>query len=295
MQLLKDIKQYVVDTSHELSVHGFIFLVKRGTSIVERAVWLVCICIGVYGIIKLGTDTWNRYQTNPTVISMDRNKFAWNSSFPSCKSIEMKSFESLRNVLLPTVTVCPEKRIDEEKLTHYVNSHGDLYPNESAKANVRTFLKRLATISFETMGDFPLDIDSGISPDHYLDLMNELKWDFIPEISSGTSNKLQIMRTITEHGICDAVNSRVSYYNTYEYWKANRWDLVKPNITVVVHPFDGEIYAQLTNLSTSYEVFFHGAMEAPDISKQKYLFPETDYTTVEFLALEILTSDEAKR
>lgn len=57
----------------------------------------------------------------------------------------------------------------------------------------------------------------------------------------------------------------------------------------------GEIYAQLTNLSTAYEVFFHGAMEIPDISKQHHSFPETDYTTVEFLALEILTSDEAKK
>lgn len=36
-------------------------------------------------------------------------------------------------------------------------------------------------------------------------------------------------------------------------------------------------------------------MEVPDISKQKYNFPETDYTTVEFLALEILTSDNARR
>lgn len=59
--------------------------------------------------------------------------------------------------------------------------------------------------------------------------------------------------------------------------------------------FLGEIYAQLTNLSTAYDVFFHGAMETPDISKQHHTFPETDYTTLEFLALEILTSDEAKK
>lgn len=72
---------------------------------------------------------------------------------------------------------------------------------------------------------------------------------------------------------------------THEYWRANRWDLVKPNATVVVHPFDGEIYAQLTNLSTSYEVFVHGAMEAPDISKKKLIYPETDYTVYEFPAM----------
>lgn len=51
----------------------------------------------------------------------------------------------------------------------------------------------------------------------------------------------------------------------------------------------------MTNLSTAYSVFFHGAMETADISKQIYRFPKTDYTTVEFLALEIWTSEEAKK
>lgn len=192
------------------------------------------------------------------------------------------------------VTVCSEKRIDVIKLAAYMERTADLYPNETVRENVLYFLKRLATISYENMADFPVDIDPGFGPDNYLDVMDELKWDFVPEISSGTSNKLVMQRTITENGVCDSVNSKVAYYNSYEYWKANRWDTVEPNITVVVHPFDGEIYAQLTNLSTAYEVFFHGAMEAADISKQKYVFPETEYTTVEFLALEILTSDEAK-
>jgi Amiloride-sensitive sodium channel len=76
----------IVDAFHEISVHGFIFTVKRGTHVIERLVWLVCISVGIYGIVKLGLDTWERYQTNPTVISMDRNKFAWNTSFPSRKS-----------------------------------------------------------------------------------------------------------------------------------------------------------------------------------------------------------------
>lgn len=136
----------------------------------------------------------------------------------------------------------------------------EIYPNESAKEKGREFLKRLATLSFDTMDQFPLDIDPGINPDNYLEIMDELKWAFLPEISSGTSNKLHMSRIITENGICDAINSKVAYYNTYEYWKKNRWDLVKSNTTVVVHPFDGEIYAQLTNLSTSYEIFVHGGI-----------------------------------
>lgn len=178
----------------------------------------------------------------------------------------------------------------------YLERNVAKFPNESMVEKVKDFIQKLATISYKSMDTFPLDITSDIiHPDTYLELMSELKWDFIPEISSGTSNKLIMMRTVTENGVCDAVNSKVSYYQSYEYWQKNRWDIVKPNITVVVHPFDGEIYAQLTNLSTSYDVFVHGSMEVPDISRQQHFFPETDYTTVEFLALEILTSEDAKK
>lgn len=129
------------------------------------------------------------------------------------------------------VTVCSEKRIDELKLAAYIEANPKLFPNETAKASARTFIKKLATISFESMGDFPIETDYGLHPDDYLELMSALKWDFVPEISSGTSNKLVMMRTITENGICDAVNSKTAYYNSVEYWKKNRWDLVKPNIT----------------------------------------------------------------
>lgn len=194
------------------------------------------------------------------------------------------------------VTVCSLRRIDDVKLQSYLEKNVALFPNESMVEKAKDFIQKLATISYETMDTFPLDITTEmVNPETYLQLMSDLKWEFVPEISSGTSNKLIMMRTVTENGICDAVNSKVSYYNTVEYWKNNRWDIVKPNITVVVHPFDGEIYAQLTNLSTSYDIFVHGAMEVPDISRQKHFFPETDYTTVEFLALEILTSEDAKK
>lgn len=78
------------------------------------------------------------------------------------------------------------------------------------------------------------------------------------------------------------------------YWKRNRWDIVKPNSTVYVHQLDGEIYAQLINLTSAYEVFFHGAMEVSDVAKQRYSFGAFDYTTVELLGLEAFTSDSAR-
>lgn len=120
MTVLGEIRKTIVDTFHEITVHGFIFLVKRGTHLIERLVWLVCIGIGIYGILSLGLNTWNRYQTNPTVISMDRNKFEWNTSFPTreftVETLIVSRFVKSCIFLVKAVTVCPEKRIDENKL-----------------------------------------------------------------------------------------------------------------------------------------------------------------------------------
>lgn len=84
------------------------------------------------------------------------------------------------------------------------------------------------------------------------------------------------------------------YFTQYSYWKQNRWDIVKPNATITAHPLDGEIYAQIINLSCSYEVFFHGSMEVMDVSQQRYSFGSSNYATVDLLALEILTDENAK-
>jgi len=94
------------------------------------------------------------------------------------------------------VTVCPQKRIDE-KLKAYIDEHPEKFLDESEHAEFREFIIQLATISYDKMDTFPTGNDFGIKPDEYLELMNDLKWDFTPEISSGTSNKLIMMRSIT--------------------------------------------------------------------------------------------------
>jgi acid-sensing ion channel, other len=48
------------------------------------------------------------------------------------------------------------------------------------------------------------------------------------------------------------------------------------------------------SITDLFQVYFHGAREIPEISKQVYTFPKTDYATVELLALEIFSSPESK-
>lgn len=55
------------------------------------------------------------------------------------------------------------------------------------------------------------DIDSN----QYLDLLWNLSFVFKPELNSGSAHKLYLQDTITELGICYAVNSKIAAYNSY--------------------------------------------------------------------------------
>ena len=48
-----------------------------------------------------------------------------------------------------------------------------------------------------------------------MELLYNLSLRFNPDISSGTTHKLHMTETITEIGICYAVNSRLAAYNSF--------------------------------------------------------------------------------
>lgn len=268
-------KAFIIEFLQEASLHGFIYLSKVGLHFVERILWLVFICIAFFGVISLSHRTWERFQTSPVVLSMDRNKLVWNTSFPS-------------------LTVCPHKRLDDNKVDDYLENNKEKFASAEDKEDFRVFIDKLASLSYDNIESLPMNKTFGIASDKYLDTLFQLKWNFEPELSSGTSVKMNIYQTITELGICHSVNTLVAQYNSYEYWSSNDWELLDHEERVTVHPLDGEIYAQIINLSTGYDVYFHSAGDIPNISKQKYTFPETDYTTVELIALETFTTPRAK-
>ncbi|XP_055854119.1 uncharacterized protein LOC129917915 isoform X3 [Episyrphus balteatus] len=178
---------------------------------------------------------------------------------------------------------------------HFVERNNkENFPNAEDKEDFRVFIDKLASLSYDNIESLPMNKTFGISSDKYLDTLFKLKWNFEPELSSGTTVKMNIYQTITELGICHSVNTLVARYNSYEYWTSNDWGLLDHDERVTVHPLDGEIYAQIINLSTAYDVYFHSAGDIPNISKQKYTFPESDYTTVELIALETFTTPRAK-
>lgn len=164
----------------------------------------------------MSSRVWLRYQSSPTVITMDRNKFFWNTTFPS-------------------LTMCPHKKIDDNKLRRYFEYEGMMggftnlkpvpsgcsenpsrFPGEEDRQAFAAFIQQLSNSTFETFNEIPeLNSTYGVEPEDYMELVHNLTLHFSPDLTSGTSYKLYLQETITELGICYAVNSRVAVYNSF--------------------------------------------------------------------------------
>ncbi|KAJ2951863.1 hypothetical protein O0L34_g4106 [Tuta absoluta] len=253
------------------SIHGLNHLVAVGRHFLEILLWLTMVILGVYGSITLSKTTWTRYQSSPTVVSMDRDMFAWNTTFPC-------------------VTICPVTKLDPQKLEEYVQSS-----TEPDKEKLEKFIRSLSNATYENFEDIP-DY-TGIDPEYYMDILLNLTREFRPTLTIGASGiSLKIFPTITEMGLCYAVNSRVAVYNTISYRADNRWDIIEAeslNKTFYVHPLDGEVFAQVINLSTAYDVYIHGPLEMPDISTKHQYSAEDFYMKLYVTALSVYTAPDA--
>ncbi|CAH2105195.1 unnamed protein product [Euphydryas editha] len=264
-------KKYFVNFLETSSIHGLNHLVVTGRHPCEIFMWLMILIMSLFGTVYISRSTWLRYQSSPTVVSMDRDMFAWNTTFPS-------------------VTICPDdSKISPIKLKNYLNDS-----NED-KEKFEEFIHALADANFTTFDTIP--IYDAIDPDKYLELLLNLSSDFNPTLSSGASGiHLQIIPTVTEMGICYSINSKVAVYNSPEYRAKNRWDIVHFNTsTLFVHPLDGEMFAQVMNISTSYKAYIHGPLEVPDISTKHQHSTPNFYMKLYVTALTVYTAPEAAK
>lgn len=112
----------------------------------------------------------------------------------------------------------------------------------------------LASAKYENFESIPQNTD--IPPEDYLKIIKEIEFEFYPSVSnSGTnSHQYNLEQIISEMGICYSFNSKLAVYSSPQYWEQNRRDLVEGNETFFVHPLDGEVFANLVNMSTGFEV-----------------------------------------
>ncbi|KAL4705824.1 hypothetical protein ACJJTC_017801 [Scirpophaga incertulas] len=176
------------------------------------------------------------------------------------------------------------------KLQAYVKSSP-----ETDKENLEAFIRALSNATYENLDQIP-DY-TGIPSDQYMELLTNLTAAFKPTLTIGAAGvMLDIVPTITEMGMCYAINSQVAIYNSPSYREANRWDKVtSQNETFFVHPLDGEVFAQVINISTSYDAFVHGPSEVPDIATKRQHSAKDYYMKLYVTAHTVYTAPDAAK
>lgn len=184
--------QFIANFFSSSSIHGFNHLTTKRRHPIEIILWLLLISIAVSGVVHISKITLDRYRTNPTVISMERDRFAWNTTFPAA-------------------TICPYAKFDEDILEEYIK-----YSTASNKTELREFLIALSHAKYDNLDKIP-HYDA-ITSDEYLPLLLDLHKEFKYAILSSDFDlsRYKLTMVITEMGICYTFNSQLALYKSPE-------------------------------------------------------------------------------
>lgn len=98
----------------------------------------------------------------------------------------------------------------------HCSANPEKFPRATDQAAFRAFVHKLSNATFETFHEVPsLNGTVDIPAEDFMELLHNLTLHFNPDITSGSPHKLHMTETITEIGICYAVNSRVAAYNSF--------------------------------------------------------------------------------
>ncbi|XP_021942802.1 pickpocket protein 28-like isoform X2 [Zootermopsis nevadensis] len=260
------------------SIHGLNHLVAEKRTLLERFVWSSIVVLAIFGSVWVSFDIWRHYDGSPSAISMERNFMDWTTDMPSG-------------------TLCPSDRVDEEKLEAYVDSLKDVEDKEK----VKNFLRMLASATYENFKDMTDIPKNPIKSDEYLkailEIRKDLHYQYFTSDASRDPNSVANVVSVTELGVCYTYNTRVAIYNNPDYWAQNNWSIVPydTNKKLQGHPVTGPMKLNLIAIEGKDVMFYyHSPYDVLDASNTKVSIPEDKIRTVQVKALSTHTTAEAQ-
>lgn len=217
------------------SVHGLNHLAhQKRRHPLETLTWCVFVVASVCAISKLSGLALRRYTENPTVISIERDRFSWNTSFP-------------------TATICPINKLNQTRLDEFIDETKTRNATTNTK-QLKEFLVKLAYASYDSFAELPLY--EGINPVEYMEILMDLALNFRPIVTNSGMSYTQggLQQSVTEMGVCYSFNSQLAVYNSPEYRKNSSWNLLPEEEIFYVNPLDGDVFISLMNMSSGAHV-----------------------------------------
>ncbi|XP_049548324.1 sodium channel protein Nach [Anopheles darlingi] len=272
------------------AVHGLAHLGRPYLHFSEKLLWLGLIVTSLYFSVALSFVSWDRYQTKGTVVAIEKDHYYWNTSMPS-------------------LTICPLKRIYPPLLTKYCNVNG--ITDKADQNELFLFLESLANSSYFNFGNIYHNekVDRLVEmlqlvPENYMKVIYNLTRDLSqlddPELRVRTQSNLEFLRTyqtLTEYGICYTTNSFISSNLTASLLLEGR---AKPldhfYSTRVVRDvrfgnlFDGDITYSFIGFEPPISIFYHSPYETLNIANFQPLTNEAQ--EFETFSFELVSNNE---
>ncbi|CAD7086027.1 unnamed protein product [Hermetia illucens] len=270
-------------------IHGLAYFVKPSIVILERCVWFILEIAAICGCIIISLQSLNRYYHKSTVITLEKDFNIWNTT-------------------LPSMTICPMTRLDEQKYNDYCSARNI---SGQLKTELFQFLESLANSTYENFEDikeFKSIEQMNIDPEDYMMLIYNLTQDLTrtPDIYSRVRNMnnedhIHVEQILTEYGICYLTNSYLSEGLSAQYLitgKGPDVNEVEAEMGIIhrvrhANMFDGEVAYNFIGFKGAISIFIHGPYETMDIARNYgYTTEMIEYNTA---PTELLASDAFRR
>ncbi|KAG5680649.1 hypothetical protein PVAND_010143 [Polypedilum vanderplanki] len=269
------IKNFVSEFLSKSGIHGFFYVGGA-----------------LYVTIMFTLESWHRYLYASTVVAIERDHYYWNTS-------------------VPALTICPMKRLSEDRLDEYVKRKGI---KDDEKQAFVDFIESLANSTYSnfdkiknsTIADAVLQ-RLKIEPKHYLRLIYELTEDLTiksGDIDNKVRNRnnqefIRVTQILTEYGICYSTNNFFTYNLSTAYLLDNKMPIdddfylnVKLNNVRYGNLFDGEVTYSFIGFKTPISIFMHSPYETMSVARSVGYTQEA--FEFETLSIEIITSKETR-
>ncbi|XP_065209884.1 uncharacterized protein LOC135838178 [Planococcus citri] len=279
--------------------------------------WVGVFILSVYGASTLIANSWQRYNSNPTVIAIQKNYREWNITFPAATFCFLDNVDeqSAKNFINRTWGIVPiateeadadygdpeetEETTPDANITTEASSTVDNEAAHIAETNQKykyylTFLKNLANMTYENLNVFEQYVDDDTI--NQLDMKKTIL-EVIRQVNQQSTffNKefknREFLQTLTEMGICYTHGGVVSDYITITGVPHYR-----PNFQLPTCNFLNTLcYSRTEGIPSDVRYYVHSPNEIPDISSSFFKVSGRMDRDTSFTVLETTVSPEINR
>ncbi|XP_059055766.1 sodium channel protein Nach-like [Achroia grisella] len=252
----KKLINYLGSELRSCSTHGLPYIVNTNTHWFEKVIWTASFacCLGLASSLLLSQYT--RYINAPTVMSVEKDYFNWNISYPA-------------------ITICPLEKIDEEDLSTLVNE-----TLESVGEDITLQLRAIVSLSLDSIELLSADVSNHskklIYSNDYMEIITAISKKVNNDsITTNTNWPISMESSMTEMGICHVINSNVAVFDN-PLLRKNNLEYVKKNIDLSI--YDRDFFIQISDYANVYKVYIHHPDEIATSTTPSYIVNNEGFT-----------------